>query len=501
MPGKNELVYGLTLVVSGIDPHIHSSSELGIPLNSVYETLVYQGPDYKFLPGLAESWTISDDAKSYTFKLRKDVKFHDGTPFNAQAVKDNFDRIVDPAVKSQKAIGLMGSYKNTEVVDDYTAKVNFDKPNVSFLDSVAQVYLGMASPTAFKKWGPADYQSHQVGTGPFMFSDKDYVPKQQIVLTKNPDYKSGPSLYKHTGPAYLDKITFRFYPDAATRAAALESGGVDVIGELPPVDAERLKKDAKYQVLLARTDGLPLVVFMNSKNAPLDDPKVRQALLYATDRKAIVKTIFRDLSPAAYGPWAGLWFNKDLEALYPYDLKKAQQLLDEAGWKVGPDGIRVKDGKKLTLETYLQTWGFLSEVGQMLQAQLKMAGVDLKTQTVAFPAAMQATADGKHHLAPMSLSATDPSFLSAILGSKGNYNWSKISDPEIDKMLDEAAQTKDEAKRADLYKKIQRSAMDQALVIPVREYWNNNGATAKVKDLVFDVHGWWPYFYDAKVER
>lgn len=501
VPGKNELVYGLTLVVSGIDPHIHSSSELGIPLTSVYDTLVYQGADYKYIPGLAESWTISDDARTYTFKLRQGVKFHDGTPFNAQAVKENFDRIVDPATKSQKAINLMGTYKGCEVVDEYTVKVHFDTPNVSFLNSVAQVYLGMASPTAFRKWGPAEYQAHQVGTGPFIFSEQDYIPKQQIVLVKNPDYNWGPSLYQHTGPAYLDKITFRFYPDPATRAAALESGGVDVIGELPPVDAERLQKDARYQVIPVRTDGVPLVFFINTAKAPTDDLRVRQALLYATDRKAIVKTIFRDLSPVAYGPWAGLGFNQDLEALYPYDLNKAQQLLDEAGWQPGADGIRVKDGEKLVLETYLQTWGFLSEVGQMLQAQLKMAGVELKIQTVSFPAALQAAAEGKHHLAPMSLSATDPSFLNAILGTRGNFNWSKLNDPEINRMLDEAAQTLDEAKRLDLYKKIQRAAMEQALVIPIREYWNMNGASARVKGLVFGVHGWWPYLYDVKVER
>jgi peptide/nickel transport system substrate-binding protein len=229
--------------------------------------------------------------------------------------------------------------------------------------------------------------------------------------------------------------------------------------------------------------------------------KVRQALLYATDRKVIVKTIFRDLSPVAYGPWAGLGFNKDLEALYPYDLKKAQQLLDEAGWKPGPDGIRVKDGNKLALDTLLQTWGYLSEIGQMVQAQLKMAGVDLKTQTVSFPAAQQAGAEGKFHLAPMSLSATDPSFLAAVYGSKGNYNWTKLNDPALDKLLEDAASTKDDVKRLELYKQVQKIAMDQATIIPIREQWNNNGATAKVKSLVFSVQGWWPYLYDVKIER
>jgi peptide/nickel transport system substrate-binding protein len=496
-----ELIYGLTLVVSGIDPHIHSSSELGIPLNSVYDTLVYLTSDYKFVPGLAESWEISDDMQTYTFKLRKDVKFHDGTPFNAEAVKDNFDRIINPDTKSAKAKTMLPGYKGTEVVDDYTAKVMFEAPVASFLDSVAQVYLGMASPTAFKKWGPADYQAHQVGTGPFKFSEADYVPKEKIVLVKNPDYNWGPSVYKHTGPAYLDKITFKFYPDAATRAAALESGGVHVIGELPPTDMERLKQDPKYQVMVVPVAGPPLMVFMNSAKAPTDDLKVRQALIYGTDRAAIVKTIFRGLSPVAYGPWSStsIGYDKSLESLYPYDPEKAKALLDEAGWKLGSDGIREKDGQKLALETYLQTWGFLQETGQMLQAQLKMLGVDLKTQVVAFPAALQAAAEGAHHLAPLNLSATDPAFMQALFSSKGGYNWSKLNDPAMDALFATAATTRDEAARLDLYKQVQQKVMEQALLIPVRNYTNFNGASAKVTGLVYDVHGWFPYFYDTQI--
>lgn len=498
-----ELTYGLTLVVSGIDPHIHSSSELGIPLNSVYDTLVFLNPDGKFVPGLAESWEVSDDMTGYTFKLRKDVKFHDGTPFNAQAVKDNFDRIVDPATKSAKAVTMLPGYKGTEVVDEFTAKVTFEKPNASFLDSVAQVYLGMASPTAFKKWGPADYQAHQVGTGPFKFSEADYVPKEKIVLVKNPDYNWGPSVYGHTGPAYLDKITFKFYPDAATRAAALESGGVDVIGELPPADMERLKKDSKYQVMVVPVAGPPLMVFINSAKAPTDDLKVRQALLYGTDRQAIVNTIFRGLSPVAYGPWSStsVGYNKAVESMYPYDPEKAKALLDEAGWKVGADGIREKDGQKLALDTYLQTWGFLQETGQMLQAQMKMIGVDLKTQVVAFPAALKAAAEGAHHLAPLNLSATDPSFMSALFGSKGGYNWSKLNDADLDAMFAKAATTKDDAARLDIYGQVQQKVMDEALIIPIRNYTNFNGASAKVSGLVYDVHGWFPYFYDVKVTK
>jgi peptide/nickel transport system substrate-binding protein len=390
---KKELFYGLTLSIAGLDPHIHTSSELGIPLTSVYDTLVYMTTDNRFVPGLAESWTVSPDGLSYAFKLRKDVRFHDGTPFNAQAVKDNLDRVVDPATKSGKAAALLGPYKGTEVVDEFTAKVTLSKPYMPLLDSLAQVYLGMASPTAFKKWGPSDYQLHQAGTGPFKFNESQYVPKDTIVLDRNPDYNWAPSVYKHNGPAYLDRIVFKFFPDPPTRSPALETNAVQIMGELPPQDAVRLQQDARYQVVVADAPGMPLLFFLNAANPPTDDLKVRQALLYGTDRAAIVKTIFQGLSPVAYGPWShsALGYDKSVEPMYPYDAGKARALLDEAGWKAGADGIRLKDGRRLTLETYLQTWGYLSETGQMLQAQFKQIGVELKTQIVAFPAAQAAT--------------------------------------------------------------------------------------------------------------
>ena len=140
------MIYGLTLAPSGIDPHVNASSELGIPLTGVYDTLVWQDLNGEFVPGLAKSWEVSDDGLTYTFHLRDDIVFHDGTPFNAQAVKFNLDRIADPATKSQKAIFMLGPYESTEIVDDYTVKVQFKKPYAPFLDSASQVYLGMASP-------------------------------------------------------------------------------------------------------------------------------------------------------------------------------------------------------------------------------------------------------------------------------------------------------------------------------------------------------------------
>jgi peptide/nickel transport system substrate-binding protein len=240
------LIYGLTLTPSGIDPHVHASSELGIPLTSVYDTLVWQDLGGEFVPGLAKSWEVSDDGLTYTFHLRDDVVFHDGTPFNAQAVKFNFDRIADPATKSQKAVFMLGPYESTEIVDDYTVKVHFKEPYAPFLDSASQVYLGMASPTAVEKWG-ADYQLHQVGTGPFIM--KAYIPKDHLTLVCNPDYNWAPSIFNHQGPAYLEEIEFRFFVEPATRALALEGGEADVMGEIPPHDAERLADNPAFTLL------------------------------------------------------------------------------------------------------------------------------------------------------------------------------------------------------------------------------------------------------------
>jgi len=142
------LIYGLTLVVSGIDPHVDASSELGIPLTSVYDMLVYQDSDGSFVPGLAERWQVSDDGLVYTFHLRDDVTFHDGTVFNGETVKFSFDRIADPETKSRKAASLLGPYERTEVVDDFTVRVRFGQPHAAFLDAASQVYLAMISPAA-----------------------------------------------------------------------------------------------------------------------------------------------------------------------------------------------------------------------------------------------------------------------------------------------------------------------------------------------------------------
>lgn len=494
------LIYGLTLIPSGIDPHVDASSELGIPLTSVYDTLVYQGLDGAFVPGLAERWEVSSDGLVYTFYLRRDVVFHDGTPFNAQAVKYNFDRISSPETRSRKAADMLGPYDRTEIVDEYTVVVHFAEPFAPFLDSASQVYLGMASPAAVEQWG-AEYQLHQVGTGPFLF--QEYVPGEYMTLVRNPDYAWAPEVYEHEGPAYLDEIEFRFFTDPAVRALSLESGEVHIMGELPPQDAARLEGSDDFRLYLVPVPGQPLQLFMNVDSAPTDDLQVRQALLHAADRKAIVDTVFWGYSPVAHGPLAAstMGYEPAVEEIYAYDPAQAAALLGAAGWIDNDgDGLREKAGQVLSLKTYLMTWGYLPEVGQMLQAQFLQVGIDMEIQVVAFPAAIEAASQGLHNLIPMTFSSSDPSVLNSTYlsgNADGGFNWSKVRDPELDRLLHEATREMDIQRRAEIYGEIQTMIMDQALVLPVRDYVNINATVSAVQGLQYDRRGWFPWLHDV----
>jgi peptide/nickel transport system substrate-binding protein len=500
---SGKLIYGLTLAPSSIDPHVGASSELGIPLTSVYDPLVWLTPEGEYVPGLAERWDVSEGGTVYTFYLREDVEFHDGTSFDAASVCINLERIVDPATKSAKAIGLLGPYQGCEAVDEHTARVSLGSAYAPFLGAVSQVYLAMASPSALEEWGD-EYQFHQVGTGPFKV--QEYVPKDHLTLVRNDDYDWAPSFFAHSGPAYLQEIEFRFFVDPATRAPALEAGDVDVMGEISPPDADRLASDANFRLLPVAVPGQPFQMHLNMARPPTDDVRVRQALLYAVDRQSIVDTVFMGYSPPAAGPLNRVTWGYDaaVEALYPHDPGRAAQLLNDAGWRdADGDGIRDKDGQPLVLETILMGWGLLPEVGQVLQDQYLEVGVELNTQVLAFPAAVQAATEGQHHLIPFNFSSSDPHILRTSYHSTNagvGFNWSKVRDKELDELLDRGMRTIDEEARANIYSAVQQRIMAEAMIVPIRDWVNLNAAAMRVKGLRYDAQGWFPWLYDVRID-
>jgi peptide/nickel transport system substrate-binding protein len=494
-------MYGLTLVPTGIDPHVNASSELGIPLTSVYDTLVYLAPDTgEFVPGLAERWDISEDGLAYTFHLRQDVRFHDGTPFNAEAVRYNLARITSEELASQKARFMLGPLARTEVIDDYTVVIHLTEPYAPLLDSLSQVYLGMASPTAVGRWGD-QYQLHQVGTGPFVFAE--YAPGDHLLLRRNADYAWAPPVYQHD-VAQISEVEFRFFADPATRSPALETGEAQVMGEIPPQDVARLQGDPGFRVEAVPIPGLSLLLFMNTERPPLDEPELRQALLYATDRAAVISAVFRDTAPIAYGPLAAVTFGYEARVrdTYRYDPARAANLLKGAGWTDNDgDGIRDRGGAPLVLDLYLMSWGYMPEIGQLLEAQWREVGVAANSRVVSYPEALALASAGDHHLVPFTLSSSDPDILRQFFHSEAGFNWSKVHDPDLDRWLEAAVHTGDRGERAALYSQIQLRVMDRALVIPIRDYVNLNGVSAGVDQLRFDAQGWFPWLIDVTLTQ
>lgn len=482
---------------SGMDPHADLYETIPTIVGGVYNTLVYRAEDGSYVPGLATSWEASSDGLSYTFKLRQGVKFQDGTPFNAQAVKFSLDRIVNPDTKSRWAAGLLGPFDSAEVIDDYTIKIKMKQPYPTLFDSLSQTWLCIVSPTAVNKWGK-DYRLHQVGTGPFRMVE--YVEKDHLTLERNPDYNWAPSTVKHQGPAYLDRIVFKFIPEAGTRMGTLESGETSLINKVSPPDVARYQSSSSFQVYVVPLPGTPEGLFVNTAKGPTDDPKVRQALEYGIDRQEIAKTLNANIYPPAYGPMEAVtnYYDKSLESLYPYDPAKAQGLLDDAGWKMGPDGIRQKNGQPLKLAIIFYEPPQLFE---LVQAQLKKIGVSADLQQMAPLAYIKACGSGDDNLCSMGgRRPLDPAWMTGFFKTGENYDWTKFDNAHLDDLLVAGQTTLDNTKRQQSYTEIQQIIMNNALFLPLHSRPDVLAARSEVKGLTFDSRGD-PDLYDVYLQK
>ncbi|MBZ0298731.1 MAG: hypothetical protein K8J31_03275 [Anaerolineae bacterium] len=498
--GSNRIIYGLTLQPSGFDPHINRSSELGIPLRQVYDTLVYRDPATKeIVPGLANEWSISEDGLVYTFKLSEGVTFHDGTAFNAQAVGANLDRITAPDTGSQLAAFLLGPYAGYQIVDSNTIQIVLSDPYSPLLDSLAQVYLGIASPTALSQYSKDRYQFHQVGTGPFEFVE--YVPGDRIVLRRNPNYAWGPAFYAAPNEQSINEIEFRFFTDPPTRSLALESGEAQVMGELLPTDARALTGNSSVQLIPQSVPGQPLQFLMNTGQFPTDSRAVRQALIFGANRNAIIDAVFQQFSPVAWGPLTGntLYYDANVRGLYPHDLNQAQALLDGAGYTDSDNnGYRDIGGVTIEVKVIVPPWGLIPETAQLLQDQWRTIGIRAVLEPVpTFGALLDAINAGDYNLVAYNTYGLDPVFLNDFFMSGGANNWTGYASEDLDRILSDAGRQTDVNVRFSLYAQAQRIIMDEALVLPIRDQVNLNASSAAVSGLTFDPYGWFPLLNNA----
>ena len=500
----NRIVYGLTLSPSGFDPHIHQSSEMGIVLRQVYDTLLYRDPfnGGAFVPGLAESWAVSADQTVYTFTLKEGVVFHDGTPFNAAAVGANLNRIAAPETRSQYALALLGPYAGFEIIDDRTIAIRLSEPFSPLLDALSQFYLGMASPTALNAFSIERYQFNQIGTGPYRFVE--YIPDQRLILRRNPDYAWGPPFYSAPESGIIEEIEFRFYTDPATRMAALEQGVVQVMGELQPADARALTGDSQIQVLTVPIPGQPDQFMFNTLKFPTDNLSFRQALLTGTNRQALVDVVYQGFSPPATGALtAGVQFKTNAGAqMYGFDSQQARALIAALGYvDADNNGFWDADGGDLTVKVIVPPWGEYRQMVQLLQDQWRAIGVKLATVSVPdFPTLLARVTEGDYNLVAFTTYGVDPAFLRQYFVTGAPRNWTGFGSAELDALIADAVRQLDPAIRQERYAVVQQVVMDQVLILPLRQRINLNGVSARVSNLRFDVYGWYPILYNASYQ-
>ncbi len=469
----NVLVVGQIAEPQALDPHaVTAVNDFRILMN-VYDGLVRYAPGtLEVEPALATSWEVSDDGTVYTFHLREGVNFHDGTPFNAEAVVFNFERMLndDHPYHDTGPFPLsffFSAVDSVEALDDMTVQFTLNAPYAPFLSNLAYPTGLIVSPAAVMQYGQ-DFGRHPVGTGAFQF--EEWRANEAVVVTRNEDYWDG-------APS-LEAVVFRPITDANTRTAEMLAGGIDMMVEVPPVALSEFEGDGFNIVEQAG----PHVWFLilNAMEGPFADVRVRQAANYAINKEAIVNDVLEGTAEVAAGPtppafaWA---YNSDLDP-YPYDPDRARELLAEAGVESPSITFYVTEGGSGMLDPIA--------MGTAIQADLEAVGFDVTIETYewnTFLGRVNPGLEGEADMAEMAWMTNDPDTLPYLAlrtdawPDQGGFNSGYYSNPEVDALLEEARTSTDQDRRAELYRQMQQIVHDDAPWVFVAN-WVQNAVTS-----------------------
>lgn len=510
------LTYGLSGDLDGtMDPQVtHFDTSIRVSLN-ICEPLVWIPTASEIVPGLAESWEVSDDGLEYTFNLKQGVTFHDGTPFTAEAVKFTFDRVVEadqlaaagtPTADPEKVIvsgqahDQIGTYDHSEVIDDHTIKMFLSRPFSPFLTGL-NGYLGIVSPPAVESMGLAEFGRAPVGTGPFKF--KEWVEADHITLERNPDYAWGSSYFQHQDAAYLDEIIYQIIPDPAVRTGTLISGESQYIEDVDPLQFEDLEGNS--DIVAERKpqpgSGWVLLVNVSRPDRPVADLNVRKALEYAIDKDTFNLAVFGGMNEPAASPLMKPTFGYEpkTEEVYSYDPEQASTLLEEAGWTLNGD-IREKDGQPLELSFPIIDRPRDNAMATFIQGSFRDIGVDLTVEPLERGAYRQRwNEENDYDFSFMWFSYADPDVMRTIFHSDniGAFNRAQYSVPEVDQMLEDAAASSDPEVRTDLYSQLQMRVLEEAVVIPLADSVTYNAKQANLEGEVLDYLASYVWMNDA----
>ncbi len=351
----------------------------GIVGRALADSLVDADPETgEIKPWLAKSWTNSEDGRSYTFQLREDVTFSDGTALTAEVVKLNLDESAKQ-VKDGKGWyfqGLFDNYAGTEVKGEHEVIVSFSKPNLAFLPTLAVGQLAILAPASFKNTYEQRANGQFIGSGPFVLDS--YTPNEGIKLSRRADYAWPSGIATHEGPASVEHVNVNFVDEQSVRENALQSGEADIAQNPTNEGADVLEANG-YKLNYRAQSGIPYSLVLNYATPALQDINVRRALSAAIDRQAITEGVTGKRQPASTSVLTpGTTGYSDVSDLLKYDLDKAKTLLDKSGWAPGADGIRAKNGERLSLDLVL--WWEPREISdalQLLKEQLAKAGIEI----------------------------------------------------------------------------------------------------------------------------
>ncbi len=451
-----------------LDPQLETTAPGAWVYYNILEPLLSLDEKMQIQLKLASAYEVLSPTK-VRFKLRSGVKFHDGTPLNAAAVKFSFDRALNGTPPARWA-SLAGSLAGAEVVDDLTVDVVTKEPYGPILRTLAMVYCSIVSPTAVQKMGADNFSRAPVGTGPFKFVE--WKTNTHVIIERNPDYWGDKAL--------LDRVVFKVVPEEGARMIALQTGDADMVLLPSPPQLPALKRDPKFAVHEV-VGGRVVFIGMHAGLPPLDDVRVRTALLYAVDRKAILENIMEGSAVPARGVLApGVFGFKDLglDQVYPFDRTKAKALLTQAGWAPGSDGIMTKGGQRLSLNWIAARGRYPKdgEITEAVQAMLKDVGVEAKVQFLDWAAVFKEVRGetlGRHlfTLGWVTTNADADYSLYTLFHSKQTpptgWNTSRYANPRVDPLLEQSRRSLNQAEREKMYADVQDILVKEMVWIPV----------------------------------
>ena len=354
-----------------IDVNAVNTSTVNELAHYFYETLYDREESGKVKGLLVKEDQVSADGLTWTFKLQPGVRFHDGTPFNAAAVKWNLER----KIQKKQPLWDFLPFKTIEAIDDLTVRATLTRTAANLRAILVTKTFSMYSPAFVQQVGDNAMLTRASGTGPYTVSE--FRSNENVALRKNPNYWQ-------KGLPYFDQVIYRVVPDNNARAAGLEAGDVDMAVGLSVPDSERLKTKRGFKVQEA-LGSQQYYIAINTRRPPLNDVRVRQALNHAVDKEGIIKTVLLGNAKVATAVYINPTVDGYVRAgTYPYDPEKAKKLLEEAGWAAGPGGVRQREGRPLTLDFLTRKGGSPGdfEIAELVQGMLKAVGVDVRLQVL-----------------------------------------------------------------------------------------------------------------------